>query len=292
MWKLSEKPRTIKVTRKFATEFSEMESIPNDRPLSERRLKIYQKLFSEGQFRPCTWATAKCAETGSTYRINGKHTSTMLSSIDPMPEFYVMLEEYYCDTLDDVAKLYSTFDSKTQARTSRDIYLSFAGTVPSLRDLAHHIIHLAVGGCGYHLWADSYFEKPAAERAELVVTHQDFALWLHLIAQLGSDRTRHLQRIAVTAAMFATWQRDQEAASSFWSAVRDETGDSPDLPDRKLARLLLTINREVGGRVKSIQARSSTREIYIKCIHAWNAWRNQKPTTLRYVANAPIPTVA
>src|SRR4051812_22803639 len=109
-WKLTGRPKTQKVTKALAKAFVDMEAAPHDRPLSERRLQVYEKLLYMGEFRPVTWASAYCVETGETYRVNGKHTSIMLSGLEVLPDFFVTIEEYECDTLQDVAKLYSTFD--------------------------------------------------------------------------------------------------------------------------------------------------------------------------------------
>lgn len=107
-WKLISRPKTQKVTKALAKQFAEMDAAPHDRPLSERRLQVYTRLLNEGQFRPVAWTLATCRETGGTYRINGKHTSVMLSNLEDIPEFYVTIEEYSCDTLEDVARLYAT----------------------------------------------------------------------------------------------------------------------------------------------------------------------------------------
>jgi hypothetical protein len=117
VYQLKGKPVTQRVTKKLAAEFAEMDPAPRDRPLSERRLSVYRSLWSRGLFRPCTWARAYCAETGGLYRVNGKHTSTLLAGLSEIPEFYVTVEDYQCDTLEDVAHLYGTFDSRLPAGT-------------------------------------------------------------------------------------------------------------------------------------------------------------------------------
>src|SRR5262252_2702873 len=105
-WKLIGKPQTVKVTRKLAQEYATMDPPPHERPLSERRLAVYEKLIRQGHFRPVIWATARCKETHGTYRVNGQHTSTLLSGLEDIPEFWAVIERYQCDTLEDVAKLY------------------------------------------------------------------------------------------------------------------------------------------------------------------------------------------
>lgn len=305
-WQLLDKPQTLKVTKKLAREFAEMDPAPHDRALSERRLQVYQRLFKEGSFRPCTWAKALCVETEGVYRVNGKHTSTLLAGLGELPEFYVTVESYQCDTLEDVAKLYATFDSNLQSRTARDIYLSFAGTVPELREMPARTLVLAVTGMNVFLGGtyltpsgSTVVRSQPAERAEALFDHPEFVIWLNQILSAGSDNSRgrdgraqarHLMRAPVVGVMMGTWKKSQTAATEFWSAVRDETGESPQRPDRKLARYLLTAGVDMGGgtrRVKTVHPR----EMFAKCIHAWNAWRKQETTNLNYYADKDVPAI-
>jgi hypothetical protein len=297
MYQLKGKPITQRVTKKLATEFTEMDPAPRDRPLSERRLSVYRSLWSKGLFRPCTWARAHCTETGGLYRVNGKHTSTLLAGLPEIPEFYVTVEDYQCDTLEDVAQLYGTFDSRLQSRTASDINLCFAGTIPELAGLSRNTINLVVGGVNYHLdGAGTAQAKQLAERAEVLVECPEFAVWLAGLfspplgenGSGGRHSCKHLQRSSVVAAMFACWDKAKGPATLFWEAVRDETGSTPVAPDRKLAHYLLTTFVNLGsgaGRPR----KADGREIYAKCLHAWNAWRKGEKTDLRYYAEAPVP---
>ncbi len=289
-WTLLGRPKTKPVTKSLAKEFAEMEPAPHDRPLSERRLAVYQKLLKDGSFRPVTWASAICKETGDIYRVNGKHTSIMLSGLDKMPDFYVTVEEYECDTLEDVAKLYATFDSAMMSRTAKDIYASFAGTIPTLKGVSGAIIGMAVTGLSMEQWGHNYNSgHQPAERAELLLEHPEFVTWLASL-DLTTRATTHMKRTAVAAAMFATWKRSQKAATEFWMAVRDETGAKPDLPDRKLSKMLLTVGVDKG--TGSTRAKKmNQREMFVRCLHAWNAWRKGEPTDLRYYEDKDIPAV-
>jgi hypothetical protein len=291
MWKMLNKPKTILVTRDVALEFAEMTAPPHDRPLSERRLNVYRKMLKAGGFRPVTWATCRCEETGDTYRINGKHTSTLLSTCDPMPEFYAIIETYRADTLQDVAQLYSTFDSRMQLRSAGDINRSFAGSVPELVNLPVHLINTAVTGLSYAKWQEGYSRFQAVERAELMLDAVDFILWLYDLSLAGrAEASAHVMRGPVAAAMYLTWIKDRKDANEFWSAVRDETGISPELPDRKLARYLLTTTINVGHGTQG-NRKGTQREFYVKCLHAWNAWRKRGPTDLKYYPEAKLPPV-
>ena len=302
-WKLRNKPQTVRVTRKLASEFAEMDPAPHDRPLSERRLQVYNILLNRSEFRPVTWAKAYCKETAGWCRVNGKHTSILLSGAPVLPEFYVTVEEYECDTLEDVAKLYSTFDSKMQSRSANDIYLSFAATVKELKGLPVRTITVSVAGmCLYEnpgliQGGSARRSSQPADRAEKLLEHSDFVLWLDSIFRpeeevesntvRKKDRHRHLHRSPVVAAMFGSWQKDTAAATTFWIAVRDGTSKVGD-PDRKLNQYLLTTS--VGRKGLSSENRNvSEKEMLVRCIHAWNAWRRGEKSDLRYYPDSKVP---
>lgn len=305
-WKLVDRPKTTVVDRKLALKFANMDSAPHDRPLSERRMAVYERLMREGKFRPVTWATADCKETGATYRVNGKHTSKMLSTMDVLPEFFVTVEHYTCDTLEDVAQLYATFDSKMQSRTASDIYLSFAATCKELKDLPVRVIINCTSGLAYAQYGgDTYYRTQPADRAELLLEHSEFVVWFHQLMTASGEysdshpsasknKYQHITRQGVVAAMFLCWQKDVDAATKFWLEVRDETGKTPDLPSRRLAKLLVTSNMKTSKSYASNFTKTGKldlRQVFVKCLHAWNAWRKGAATKMQYHPEAPVPDV-
>lgn len=291
-WQLVGTPKTHRITNKIAKEFADMEPAPQDRPLSERRLQVYERVAREGGFRPCIWAKALCAETDQFYRVNGKHTSTLFSTLDlkELPELFAVVEEYTCDTLEDVARLYATFDSQIQSRNTGDINRAFAATIPELKDIPRLHINLIVSA----LAADKfgiriYGSKQAAERAELLFDNVDFALWANEI--ITPKDAAILRRVPVVAAMKGTYVKSKKAAEEFWCAVRDQTGPSPNTADRKLAKYLMTTNAiQATESARRQRYLADAREFYVKCIHAWNAWRKNETTALQYFKNAKIPS--
>src|SRR5579871_4306318 len=152
MWKMLEKPRTMLASKALVQELVEMEPAPYDRALSERRLLVYERILKEGSFRTVTWAAATCHETNNTYRVNGKHTATLLAKQNPIPEFHVTVERYACDTLQDVANLYNTFDSSLASRTASDINRAFAATIRELDGCPPRIVDLTVKAAAFHAW--------------------------------------------------------------------------------------------------------------------------------------------
>lgn len=291
MWKLSGNPKTQKINRQLAKLFMEMEAAPGDRPLSERRLQIYEQIVRQGAFRPCSWAAAFCEQTGTTYRVNGKHTSTLLSTIEPLPELYAVVEYYTCETLQEVAELYSTYDNKTQSRTVSDINRSFARTVPQLDGVDDRTINNTVAAIAYNTHLDQYRNKTQpAERAELLTDNYDFASWAFKLLGSGHNKNSHLKRVAVFAAMLGSYRKNKVDAEQFWIEVRDETAPIPTDPTRKLAKFLLLNTSSKGFQGATAKRyRVTDREFYVKCIHSWNAWRKNEKTNLAYHLNTEVP---
>ena len=290
-----EKPRTVQVTRLLVDEFVNMDALPRDRDLSERRLMVYRRILAAGEFRPVTWASCYCDEDDTVYRVNGKHTSTLLSQVDPLPkDFYVTIERYSCPNLEDVARLWSTFDSSTSARTGGDIVNSFASTVREFDGLPKKLFPLVVAAASHREWGIGYHNQAAMpERAELLLDNVDFALWLNGVIYPrdgDSNRAKHLIRTPVTSAMLKTYEKSKSASDEFWKLVRDETA-SQGTASRMLARFLIrsTVKNYQGGRPDSDIV--SFREMYVRCVLAWNAWRRGQVTSLKYFPGSKIPSV-
>jgi hypothetical protein len=297
-WKMIEKPKTIVATKSIADEFVQMEPAPYDRPLSERRLQVYERILKQGAFRPVVWASATCYETNATYRVNGKHTSILLSRQNPFPTFYVTIERWGCDNLQDVGSLYNTYDSNLSSRTNKDINLSFAATMPELRDIPVRLINLTVSAASSLKWDENAIRKvPQAERAEELLDRVDFVKWLQEVVETTSmgrqSLSKHLLRTAVVSAMMATYDRAPLIAKQFWAAVRDESAADRNDPTRVLARFLVRAVMIGGGRSqKSVKEAVGHREMYVKCIHAWNAFRAGETTSLAYHAKADLPKIS
>ena len=295
MWKL-ESSKVRPLSRALAETFMKMEPAPNDRELSERRIRVYRQAVAEGMFRPCTWAQAFCEETGITYRANGKHTSKLFAELESIPpDMYVTVETYTCPTLSDVARLYGTFDASISSRTASDINRSFAATVPELAKLPRRTIDATAAGIQLYrsggVMATAQQVRPTV-RAEHLLTEAPFVLWVASIVT-DTNKFRHLSRAGVIAAMFANYKKSQKDAYVFWTAVRDETGTSPHNPDRVLAKWLsmTSVHSSYGGELPRSR-RAEAREFFVKSLHAWNAWRRNAPLKqLNYKSETKIPAV-
>ncbi len=296
-WKMSEKPKTVLASKSLVDEFANMDPAPYDRPLSERRMMVYERILKAGNFRVVTWASVHCLETNCTYRVNGKHTSLMLSKLDKIPEFYVTLERYSCETLKDVGRLYNTFDSNLSSRTTSDINAAFASTISEFKGVPLRLINLTVAANAYLKWSSNDLRRvSSAERAEQLMDRVGFVSWLQKVVPTTGfhtgSLTKHLLRSPVAAAMMATYDKAPRIAEQFWIAVRDESFPDRDDPTRALARFLVRAALASGDARHGPEKKMvGFQEMYVKCIRAWNASRTGEPTSLQYRAKDPLPKI-
>lgn len=271
---------------------AEMQGVPQDRPLRPKILKKLKEEAAKGTFRPCIWATCYCKETKATYRVNGKHSSHVLATLNgKMPKgAMASVEKYECDTASDLARLYASFDYREGARIIGDINKAFAASIPRLAKIPAAIINRCVAGMSYAIWENGLRHASAEERAELLMDNVEFVRWLDTFMKEGGKST-HLRRSAVTAAIYRTYKKDKAAATQFWSAVRDGSEKDSEHPTRKLYRML--IECKAGGSEGAESGKQiSSRAMYVKSLHAWNAWRRNTPTNLRFSPKVATPEIA
>lgn len=289
MWRCIRKPDVVQVNRQVAKQMYEMPTVIQDRKLDEKRLRDHKSSLLDGSFRTPEWATCYCQETDTTYRVNGKHTSLLLSTIDPPSALYVTIQRYTADTYQDVVDLYLTFDRKIVSKRTADINRVVAVSLPGLENAPSTVVDVIVSGLAWHKWQERYPSIDPFVRACELRSNVEFALFAACLLDSGKTR-RPLLRQGVLAAMQETFIKNEDRALVFWTLVRDDTGPSPESPDRKLARFLLVT--PVGNGGGSIKAKvekkkaATTREIYCKAIHAWNSWRRgERKQILKYMGD-------
>lgn len=287
MWKLIEKPKVVTATKALAKYFADMEPAPNDRPLRESRMQVLRNVIKEGQFRTGEWASVTCKETGKEYRVNGKHTSTILNEMNgEFQPIHITLARFEADTLEDVARLYGTFDTKESTRSVGDISRSVAAANTDLATIPTKTINLAVVGLAFEQWGLNMHKQQPLQRCLLMLDSPDVVLF---IDGLFHGDYKHISRGPVVAAIVKTYRKHQGQAEQFWEAVRDGDGKVGS-PERTLEKFLnrCTVNLG-GGSIPKGKKIVGFKECHTKCLHAWNAWRRDTTTDLKYFENAPIP---
>lgn len=290
-WKLID-AKQLKPNPTLVSEFATMKPAKADRNILPSRMALLRKEMLTGRFRTAVWASVTCRDTKETYRVNGKHTSTLLSQMngEAPKNIKLYVERYEADTLEDVASLYATFDAKWSARSSGDINRAFAASVPELDDVPSRIINNCVTGMSMATWGMGYGKNPADQRAQFAISEAGFITFANDLVEGCESTPKHLIRGPVLAAMYLTWKKSKASAGEFWKLVATGEGKVGS-PDRKLEKFLLTTKVNFGCGARSDGAVASSREILVRCLHAWNAWRRGESTELRYYANSPVPDV-
>jgi hypothetical protein len=283
------RPQVVQITREIAQRHAAMPMLGMDRKLSDVRVGAYIKMIELGAMRPVPWAVAKCIETGETYRVNGQHTSNAYMAVDQIPTgSYAIMEHYVCDTIEDVAHLWQTYDSSLGMRNNREIMQAFAATSDKLVGISTNVLMLCAGAI--RVANDDGFVKNAhrrdtmAQRAEELLNNGDFAQWLD--DRFSRKTHAHIMRSGVVASMFMTWKRCHRDAEIYWTEIRDESNPDNQSASRRAAKWLTQMHT----RKKSNPG--VVREQYVRCLLWWNAFRKNTPTDFRYKAADKTPAVA
>lgn len=283
--------KTLALTAALSKRYATMEPVPRERPLSSKRLRDLTSDVKAKKTIVFQWAAAQVGK--KLYRVNGQHTSHLFYAQPKLINtgLRVNVTVYECKDMEEVAELYSKFDSGVSSRNAGDVNRVYAGTLESLMDMPTWLVNLCTTGLAYAKWGEKYMGRRREERAELLTKNEDFILFMQELSKTqGSGGFKTMKKGAVVAAVYETYHVSEDISRQFWTAVRDATGPTPDVPDRQLNSFLLTAGLNAGSPLAAYKTSASRREIYVKCITAWNAFRQGEVTRLRYSPTKPLPT--
>lgn len=295
-WRLAEKPKVLQITKTLATWFAEMPCY-RDRPLSPQR-KEWIKEEAKRALRTFVWAYA--IHDGKEYRVNGKHSSNAfveMFAAGSAPEAVALVEFYYCDTLEDVAALFATYDSKKSARTTSDINRIFSAASPRLENITSRVLDLCVTGLATAHWGTAASAQSIENRARLMLANEAFCEFMNELLSVDAKDCIHIKRGPVAAAIAATFRKCQADAKKFWIDVRDGANAVNTSPQRQLERYLLSVSIKSKAKFKRggeeiVKKIVDPSEVYARCILAWNAYRTNTATDLRWRLGTKVPSAA
>jgi hypothetical protein len=272
-----------KCTLELADEFAKMAPTLGERKFDQGRVDSLLIELESGRFHSLLWA--KGLLNGVWYRLNGQHTSRMLLAYGkPLPALDVVIEEWRCDTVDDLAILFATYDAKKSSRSELDLIVQHLRCIPMLNDVSKSAAQLAVSGIvASYANEDENYTKGITSFSKCRIIHEEpeFILWSHRYLY-----HRILRYPGVYAAAFRMYGKDKIAAEMFWIKVLEQT-EEPGNPTRVLAEFLKDLKNPSSVNYKKFS--NDKRAHCVKALHAWNAWRRGDPTNLQYNEKAPIP---
>jgi hypothetical protein len=275
----------VPLTESLAAEFATMPPHKGERPLRQQHVDWLSGKIEAGLFHPPRWAKAKLK--GKTYRVNGQHSSTALAQANGhFPKgLEVLIDEFECDTDDDVADLFAQFDPAGSVRTPTEVLMAGARQHAELANLSAAAVKHAVQAIVSLMQhtGDASGRVPVEAKRGIVSDNIPFILWTTQFTGASRMRTS-----GVLPALAATYKKNPDAATEFWKMVREESHPQVDHPTRKLGRFLaLIVNGQEFNKKKGKPW--TPRAVFVKCIHAWNAYRKGVTTDMSYFEESDIP---
>ena len=266
------------LTPEFAAEFRDMEASPTERLPDPKRIKHLRDKALAGQLVSFQWSTADLA--GRKLRMNGQHSSKMLCELDgAFPEgLRVHLDEYRVPNEEGLALLFRQFDDRKSSRSALDVSGAYQGLYPAIRDINRKVAQGAMHGI---IWFRRHVQglpnMPIGDNIYPLFQDQTYYPFLQWYGSMMSSKTKELEPEAVIAAIFATYDANEQVAKEFWERVsRFGVEFEDDHPTTVLDRWLQEQKDDEHEKYKPA-------ERYNGCMYAWRAFReNKKITTIKY----------
>jgi hypothetical protein len=274
---------TKPVTRELATEFRDMEASPTERDLDLRRVAHLKDKAVAGLLVSFQWATAQLGNRR--LRMNGRHSSTMLTELDgSFPDNLVAhIDNYDVGDEDGLALLFRQFDDRKSARSPADVAGAYQGLYAPLHEVPKKIAKLGVLGVAW--WRRTVEKVPTPSNDDVYSLMGETGLhsFLRWLPEIFNIKTREMQVEAVLGAMYATYIASEHGANEFWMSVSrngilyDETA-----PATVLDEWLKSIQDKDAPNAQILGNLTASNK-YQGCIYAWNAYRkNQSLSEIRF----------
>jgi hypothetical protein len=273
------------ITPTLAEKYLAANIYEGQRPVRAKHLVMLRDSIESGRFLTGDIAIAKQGWNGNDDMLaNGQHQC--LAVIATGKPIVAVVGEYSCKTPEDFAILYRQFDNNA-VRSLSEI------AIPEARALGlqwnRRFISTVLAGVSF-LEGQGGMHKN--KRVESLAKYTKEGNFIHeIFSSRKSSECKHLSRGPVVAAMIKTFRKNSADAEIFWEQVCDGENLPGKSPALKLNHYLLSANVAVGKGIASpsLGAPAGYREMYGKCIVAWNAYRKGDTTALKFYADKKLP---
>lgn len=264
-----EKTRTEKLSPRRAQEILARENtFEGQRDLDRNWTIALGEAINKGTLTKGNIAFAQNGQ-GERFLVNGQHTCQAIVNADQ--SLMCTIDDYHCETSDDIWRLYATFDvgkqrgEQTIMKAARGLFKS-----ESLRDVPLAI--MASCGTSLLLLGDStspcftFKRVPRTVKPELIEKHVHDVLYVRtLLAEIDMKPT-----IPILIPIIASHRGLPEKADDFWRRVLGGFGLEKNSPEWKL-------NRELGPQKSTVTKAALGPGGMIRNFTTWNlcvAWWN------------------
>jgi hypothetical protein len=251
----------------------------NQRPLRSPKLNRYSNKMRKGHWLPNA-TVAIVYLNGDQYIGNGQHF--LHSVIQSNKAQHGLLIKVKLDSEEDFAKFYRQFDSRDASRCMEDYAraeINALKTEWKLRTACLSARALA--------FIEDVEKLPDSDKIDLLRPYRKEVDFISHILDI-KPFPKHMSKKPIIISMILAWQKCQKDALIFWEQVRDGEELSSSMPSYRLREWLKTLILR-GNSVT--QATTTQKEVIVRCIKFWNAFRqNKKIRSLpRYSPDKPIP---
>lgn len=255
------------LTRELAQSFRDMEPAPVERELDPKRVKYLRGKAADGHLITFHWSTVNYQ--GRSLRMNGQHSSTMLTELDGMfPEgLTVHLDEYSAESEDGLTELFRQFDDRRSGRTAGDVSGAYQMLIPGLRNVPKPIAKIGVEGITWQRANIEGIFVPHGDDRYRVFNEDGVVPYLQWLGQLFSIKTPELRKIPVVAAMYGTFKANPTEARTFWEQVARGGIEHEDNAPSSMLDAWLRLQKE--EKPEGLKPGN----IWQGCVYAWNSYR-------------------
>jgi hypothetical protein len=287
---LSESVRPIRALSEW---YASLPSLKNERPQDDAWKDELSRHMKGGTFIPQQACVATVEVDGITLKLNGQHTCAGFQQLNgSAKDFRVRYCHYRADDLESAADLYMLMDRHKQ-RSYSHLSNMYWDAVGLLEKYPKRILKLMACAANFDKGGAVTHNRKLVKGNDRIKLVPEYAQYLPLFAKCmgpAGNATRFMHREAVATAVLQTIKVNQGVSKIFWNEV--ETGEmlAPKSPTLKLRNYLQGTHSAngAGGRWAKYR-KADFSEMYAKCIHAWNAYRANETTDLRYYPDAPLP---
>jgi hypothetical protein len=272
------KSELLSLTSELARSVAQMPGSATERLLDVKRLDYLKGQIMAGQATVFNWAIAVRPD-GTERRINGMHSSDVTSKLDgDMPnDLMVNLSRYKVDDERDEILLFRQFDPKGSLRSKSDIAGAYQMMEVDLRAVPRLAAKKTVEGIAWYLSRKIGVPVPKGDEVYDLFHQPEYGPFITWMGNVLTMKTPELQKAPVVGAMFATWEKDPDAAKTFWHDVsRGGEAYAEKAPTTTLDRWLQDTKLP-----KKRKSPITDTQFYQGCIFAWNAQRAGKTSIER-----------
>lgn len=299
---MKKKMKPVEFTPNLCRELLNHNTFQGQRPLSMEHVEKLGQRMVNGKFNAGLVALVHYRDENgekTTELINGQHQLNACLEFDTL--FEGMLVEHTAeesDTPEDIANVFAQYDDgRTRTKAHVAWYYGCRAGMGDWSNKAVTLFSSAFAWLAGGARQSSGSSLSKEDAGQLLAKNKEACIFMHNLLY-GEDshrkpipaaKVRHLERAPVIAAIAETWKKNAEDAEIFWTSVRDGDMLKHNDPAFMLRDHLMNSSLHV-TRTKAKKSVDS-RELYAKCLMAWNAYRTARITHLRYTHKFDLPAI-